>query len=123
MLFTRYYYNYLLFTETTFLSEIFQCSHYFNLIPFPSFVMYKRHVIHYYNTCTQNMMELLIGVVVGVLIVFVTFYLTRRVTMVEKQTEREMQQHHCTEQILNEIIDKINAFQPAPRCRSRSRYN
>ena len=43
--------------------------------------------------------------------------------MAEKQMEREMQQHLCTEHILNEIIGKINAFQPAldPRCRSRSR--
>ena len=51
--------------------------------------MHKRYFKHHY--CTYSKMELIIAVVLGVIVSFLAFYLTKGLKMTDEQQERELQ--------------------------------
>ena len=56
-------------------------------------------------------MELLLGVVIGVLVSFLALYLTRKLQMAEEEMVRDAQRDAHNDQVLLEVVEQVRALQ------------
>ena len=75
-------------------------------------------------------MELLLGVVLGVVITFLALYLTKKLRMAEDQFAQELQKDVQNERLLLEVVEQVRALRSTHehqstqehQSRSRTRY-
>ena len=68
-------------------------------------------------------MELVLGIILGVIVTFLALYLTRKLRMAEEKQAQELHQNTLNERLLHEVAEQVRALKgTVHHPRNRSRY-